>query len=81
MNLFYTKNLESITINDIADLADESGHDLFTLNDKYDLLDHLIEEHIQNMISFCNLATNMRMRDELTPTFEHRFFYGHVCHA
>ncbi|MDQ0497219.1 TetR/AcrR family transcriptional regulator [Paenibacillus brasilensis] len=70
--LFYTKNIESITINDIADLANVNRGTVYLhYSDKYDLLDHLIAEHIQNMIGFCNPDSGARMRDELTPLFEY----------
>lgn len=72
LTLFYTKSLESITINDIADLADLNRGTIYLhYSDKYDLLDHLIDEHIQNMIGFCDPNSHAGIREELTPLFEY----------
>ncbi|MDG0810340.1 TetR/AcrR family transcriptional regulator [Cohnella rhizosphaerae] len=72
LTLFYSRDMESITINEIADLADVNRGTVYLhYSDKYDLLDTLIEEHIQNMIGFCDPDSQTRIRDELVPLFEY----------
>jgi AcrR family transcriptional regulator len=56
LELFSEKELEQITINDIADLANVNRGTVYLhYIDKYDLLDKIIEDHLSKLISFCSV--------------------------
>jgi AcrR family transcriptional regulator len=85
LELFSEKELEQITINEIADKANVNRGTVYLhYSDKYDLLDQCIEEHLNNLISFCGkhgLATPSASinPDELQLVFDYlgehfRFF-------
>lgn len=55
IELMITKNFDQITIQDISDKADVSRRTIYLhYMDKFDLLDKLIEEHIEEMCELCN---------------------------
>ncbi|WP_052350441.1 TetR/AcrR family transcriptional regulator [Paenibacillus gorillae] len=72
LELFYKKDLELITINEIADLADLNRATIYLhYNDKYDLLDKLIEGHLNKLISFCDTDGQTPLRSEFLLIFEY----------
>lgn len=59
LELMSEKNFDSITIQDIADRADVNRATVYLhYLDKFDLLDKVIEEHIHNMSSLCELEAD-----------------------
>ncbi|MFF2483322.1 TetR/AcrR family transcriptional regulator [Paenibacillus sp. NPDC058071] len=55
LELFTEKELEQITINDIAERANVNRGTIYLhYIDKYDLLDKCIEDHLGKLISFCS---------------------------
>ncbi|MFF2908410.1 TetR/AcrR family transcriptional regulator [Paenibacillus sp. NPDC057934] len=55
LELFSEKELEQITINDIAERANVNRGTIYLhYSDKYDLLDKCIEEHLLRLINFCS---------------------------
>ncbi|WP_042162031.1 TetR/AcrR family transcriptional regulator [Paenibacillus gorillae] len=76
LTLFSEKELEQITINDIADLANVNRGTIYLhYTDKYDLLDKCIEEHIHQLIAFCgeheSNAQLSSMVSDLKPVFDY----------
>ncbi|MED2974565.1 TetR/AcrR family transcriptional regulator C-terminal domain-containing protein [Fictibacillus sp. B-59209] len=60
LELMSEKNFDSITIQDISDRANVNRATVYLhYLDKYDLLDKIIEEHIQNMASLCEEDADM----------------------
>jgi AcrR family transcriptional regulator len=60
LELMNEKNFDDITIQDISDRANINRSTLYLhYLDKFDLLDKIIEEHINNMGDFCETATEM----------------------
>lgn len=54
LELFSEKDLEQITINEIAERANVNRGTVYLhYSDKYDLLDKCIEDHISELISLC----------------------------
>lgn len=54
LELFSEKDFEQITINEIAERANVNRGTIYLhYSDKYDLLDHCIEDHINELISLC----------------------------
>ncbi|MDQ0859648.1 AcrR family transcriptional regulator [Bacillus sp. V2I10] len=54
------KNFDDITIQDISDRADVNQSTVYLhYLDKFDLLNKVMEEHINNMGNFCESATEM----------------------
>ncbi|MFB9276224.1 TetR/AcrR family transcriptional regulator [Cohnella cellulosilytica] len=81
LELFTIKNLEQITINDIADLANVNRGTVYLhYSDKYDLLDKLIEDHLNKLISFCDPGGDTPLTGELLPVFlyiqDHFLFFN-----
>ncbi len=55
IDLMIAKKFDQITIQDIADQADVSRRTIYLhYTDKFDLLDKLIQEHIEEMQEICN---------------------------
>ncbi|MDQ1234129.1 AcrR family transcriptional regulator [Paenibacillus sp. SORGH_AS306] len=55
IDLMIEKKFDQITIQDIADQADVSRRTIYLhYTDKFDLLDKLIQEHIEEMRDICN---------------------------
>lgn len=79
LELFAAKELEQITINEIADKANVNRGTVYLhYTDKYDLLDKSIEDHLNNLISFCGDHHSDTRRtgvaaveEELVPIFEY----------
>jgi AcrR family transcriptional regulator len=60
IELMSEKNFDNITIQDIADKANVNRGTIYLhYLDKFDLLDKIMEEHINNMSNFCESATEM----------------------
>ncbi|MCJ7840920.1 TetR/AcrR family transcriptional regulator [Lederbergia sp. NSJ-179] len=59
IDLMIEKKFDQITIQDISDKADVSRRTIYLhYMDKFDLLDKLIEEHIEELRELCDLAGN-----------------------
>ncbi|WP_026567365.1 TetR/AcrR family transcriptional regulator [Bacillus sp. UNC41MFS5] len=62
--LMSEKSFDDITIQDIADRADVNRGTIYLhYTDKYDLLDKLIEEHIENLRELCQSASEMTFQE------------------
>ena len=60
LELMSEKNFDSITIQDISDRANINRATVYLhYLDKFDLLDKIMEEHIQNMANLCELEAEM----------------------
>lgn len=72
IELMAEKNLDQITVQDIADRADVSRKTFYLRYlDKFDLLDKLIEEHINEMQIMCESANEMDYLDGSVSWFEY----------
>ncbi|REK76743.1 TetR/AcrR family transcriptional regulator [Paenibacillus paeoniae] len=73
LELFAEKELEHITINDIADKANVNRGTVYLhYSDKYDLLDKCIESHLNKLFSFCQnheAQTATPLVHDLRPVF------------
>jgi AcrR family transcriptional regulator len=70
--LMSEKSFDDITIQDIADRADVNRGTIYLhYTDKYDLLDKLIEEHINNLRELCQLASEMTFQEGNYVWFEY----------
>lgn len=64
IDLMSEKSFDDITIQDIADRADVNRGTIYLhYNDKYNLLDTMIEEHIENLRILCQSATEMTFQE------------------
>ncbi len=62
--LMSEKSFDDITIQDIADRADVNRGTIYLhYTDKYDLLDKLIEEHINKLRELCQAANDMSFQE------------------
>ncbi|MBI0580655.1 TetR/AcrR family transcriptional regulator [Neobacillus cucumis] len=62
--LMSEKSFDDITIQDIADRADVNRGTIYLhYTDKYDLLDRMIEEHMENLRDLCQLASEMTFQE------------------
>ncbi|MCM2535322.1 TetR/AcrR family transcriptional regulator [Neobacillus pocheonensis] len=62
--LMSEKSFDDITIQDIADRADVNRGTIYLhYMDKYDLLDKMIEEHIDNLRELCQSAAEMTFQE------------------
>ncbi len=60
--LMFEKNFNQITIQDISDRANVGRRTIYHhYMDKYDLLDKMIEEHIDNLRELCQSASAAEM--------------------
>lgn len=60
IELMSEKSFNNITIQDISDRANVNRGTIYLhYSDKFDLLDRIMEEHINNMGNFCESATEM----------------------
>ncbi|MED4635127.1 TetR-like C-terminal domain-containing protein [Peribacillus frigoritolerans] len=60
LELMSEKNFDSITIQDISDRANINRATVYLhYLDKFDLLDKIIEEHINNMVNLCESEAEM----------------------
>ncbi|WP_127488161.1 TetR/AcrR family transcriptional regulator [Paenibacillus ehimensis] len=70
LDLFANKDLEQITINDIADRTNVNRGPIYLhYSDKYDLLDKLIDDHLNKLTSLCNPSGSTPLASELLPAF------------
>jgi AcrR family transcriptional regulator len=64
IELMSEKSFDDITIQDIADRADVNRGTIYLhYTDKYDLLDKMIEEHIDNLRELCQSAADMTFKE------------------
>jgi AcrR family transcriptional regulator len=62
--LMSEKSFDDITIQDIADRADVNRGTIYLhYTDKYDLLDKMVEEHIDNLRELCQSASEMTFQE------------------
>ncbi|MGM7719808.1 TetR/AcrR family transcriptional regulator [Metabacillus sp. Hm71] len=62
--LMSEKSFDNITIQDIADRANVNRGTIYLhYTDKYDLLDKMIEEHIDNLRELCQSASEMTFQE------------------
>jgi AcrR family transcriptional regulator len=70
--LMSEKNFDDITIQDIADRANVNRGTIYLhYTDKYDLLDKMIEEHIDNLRELCKSASEMTFQEGNYVWFEY----------
>ncbi len=66
------KNFDDITIQDICDRANVSRGTIYLhYVDKFDLLDKLIEEHMNKLREMCESAADLDYKDANLPWFEY----------
>jgi AcrR family transcriptional regulator len=76
IELMSEKNFDDITIQEIADRANVNRGTIYLhYSDKFDLLDKLIEEHINEMLEICEWACEMEWRPATLVFFE--YFESH----
>lgn len=76
IELMSEKNFDDITIQDISDRANVNRGTIYLhYQDKFDLLDQLIEEHINNLRKMCELASEMDFIESSVICFE--YFESH----
>ena len=64
IELMSEKSFDDITIQDIADRADVNRGTIYLhYTDKYDLLDKMIEEHMDNLRELCQSASDMTFQE------------------
>lgn len=72
IELMSEKNFDDITIQDISDRANVSRGTIYLhYSDKYDLLDKLIAEHINEMRVICESTSELDFIDANLPWFEY----------
>jgi len=72
IELMSEKNFDDITIQDIADRANVNRGTIYLhYTDKYDLLDKMIEEHINNLRELCRSASEMTFQEGNYVWFEY----------
>jgi AcrR family transcriptional regulator len=72
IELMSERSFDDITIQDISDRANVSRGTIYLhYTDKFDLLDKLIEEHINVMREICRSASDMDYKDANLPWFEY----------
>jgi AcrR family transcriptional regulator len=72
IELMSEKNFDDITIQDISDRANVSRGTIYLhYVDKYDLLDKLIEEHINEMREMCESLADVEFTEANLPWFEY----------
>ena len=72
LELMTEKNFEDITIRDISDRANVNRGTIYLhYMDKYDLLDKIIEEHINNLRELCHAASEMSFQEGNYVWFEY----------
>ena len=70
--LMSEKGFDDITIQDIADRADINRGTIYLhYTDKYDLLDKMIEEHMENLRKLCQSASDMTFQEGNYVWFEY----------
>ncbi|WP_458118539.1 TetR/AcrR family transcriptional regulator [Paenibacillus sp. Z6-24] len=81
LELMAEKNFDSITIRDISERANVNRGTIYLhYLDKYDLLDKIIEEHINNLRELCHNASEMTFQEGNYVWFEyfaeHHLFFS-----
>jgi AcrR family transcriptional regulator len=76
LELYSEKDFEHITVNDIADRADVNRGTVYHhYLDKFDLLDQIIDEHLQRLVEYCTPhgeeSAQILAADELKPVFDY----------
>jgi AcrR family transcriptional regulator len=72
IELMSEKSFDDITIQDIADRANVNRGTIYLhYTDKYDLLDKMIEEHINNLRELCQSASEMTFQEGNYVWFEY----------
>lgn len=72
VELMTEKSFDDITIQDISDRANVSRGTIYLhYVDKFDLLDKLIEEHIDEMGEICQSTSEMEYKDANLPWFDY----------
>lgn len=72
IELMTEKNFDDITIQEIADRADVNRGTIYLhYQDKFDLLDRLIESHLNEMGEMDEWACELEWKDALVPYFEY----------
>jgi AcrR family transcriptional regulator len=72
IELMTEKSFDNITIQDIADRADVNRGTIYLhYTDKYDLLDKMIEEHMDNLRELCQTASEMTFQEGNYVWFEY----------
>lgn len=72
IELMSEKNFDHITLKDISDRADVSRRTIYLhYQDKYDLLDKLIEEHIHELREFCASESELSSTQGKLTWFEY----------
>lgn len=72
IELMSEKSFDDITIQDISDTANVSRGTIYLhYMDKFDLLDRLIEEHIDEMGEICEATSAVEYTDANLPWFEY----------
>lgn len=72
VQLMSEKNFDDITIQDISDKANVSRGTIYLhYLDKYDLLEKLIEEHINNLRELCESASELEYGEANLPWFKY----------
>jgi AcrR family transcriptional regulator len=72
IELMATKNFDDITIQDIADQANVNRGTIYLhYRDKYDLLDKIMETHIDELKEMDTWACKLDWADALVPYFEY----------
>jgi AcrR family transcriptional regulator len=72
IELMSEKKFDDITIQDISDRANVSRGTIYLhYMDKYDLLDKLIEEHINEMREMCESLADVEFTEANLPWFEY----------
>jgi AcrR family transcriptional regulator len=72
IELMFEKNFDQITIQDISDRANVGRRTIYYhYMDKYDLLDKMIEEHINNLRELCQSASEMTFQEGNYVWFEY----------
>ena len=70
--LMSEKSFDDITIQDIADRANVNRGTIYLhYTDKYDLLDKMIEEHMNNLRELCHLASDLSFQEGNYVWFEY----------
>ena len=79
IELMADKNFDEITIQDIADRANVNRGTIYLhYQDKFDLLDKLIEAHMNELGAMDEWACEMDWIEALVPYFELFIFFDHV---
>jgi AcrR family transcriptional regulator len=79
IELMSEKSFDDITIQDIADRGNVNRGTIYLhYTDKYDLLDKMIEEHIENLRELCQSASEMTFQEGnyvWYEYFEHNYLF------